>query len=68
MEGMRESLNECHHPALVNPIESSEVLTSVGPQACYILPSVHFPLLLTFNVTKEEEVILNPVFGQERIY
>jgi hypothetical protein len=67
-EGMRESLNECRHLALVNPIESSEVLTSVDPQECYILPSAHFPLLLTFNVAKEEEVIRNPVFGQERIY
>ena len=67
-EGMRESLNDCRHLVLVNPIESTEVLTSVDPQECYILPSAHFPLLLTFNVAKEEEIIRNPVFGQERIY
>jgi hypothetical protein len=67
-EGMREELQKCHHYPLINPIESSQVLTSVDPAECFILPSAHFPLLLTFNVAKEEENLQNPLFGKERIY
>jgi hypothetical protein len=65
-EGMRDALQNSENLPIVNPIESSEVLTSVDPRECYILPSAHFPLLLTFNVTDKESV--NSMFEQERLY
>ncbi len=34
---------------VLNPMNSSELLLSVVPEESYILPSAHFPLLLTFN-------------------
>jgi hypothetical protein len=54
-EGMRAGLSNImksdHPPSpLVNPVESREVLVSIDSNECYILPSAHFPLLLTFNV------------------
>lgn len=54
-EGMRDGLASKLSVGmpLVNPIDSSEVLVSVDPEECYILPSAHFPLLLTLNVDKK---------------
>jgi len=52
-EGMRESLRKndgSKQEVLINPVDSSELLVSVKSEECYILPSAHFPLLLTFNV------------------
>jgi Phosphatidylinositol 3- and 4-kinase len=51
---------------LVNPVESSELLSSVDCNECYILPSAHFPLLLTFNVS--ERRCSDYIVGEERIY
>lgn len=42
------SLSETRFPVL-NPVDSSELLTSVDADECFILPSAHFPLLLCFN-------------------
>lgn len=54
-EGMREGLKNImasgNPPSpLVNPVHAGELLVSVDSNGCYILPSAHFPLLLTFNV------------------
>jgi hypothetical protein len=42
------SESDSHFPIL-NPVHSSEQLTSVDADECYILPSAHFPMLLCFN-------------------
>jgi hypothetical protein len=34
---------------ILNPVDPSELLTSVDTDECFILPSSHFPLLLCFN-------------------
>jgi len=41
-------LSEMRFPVL-NPVDPSELLTSVDADECFILPSAHFPLLLCFN-------------------
>jgi hypothetical protein len=51
---------------LVNPVESSELLSSVDCNECYILPSAHFPILLTFNVS--ERRCSDSIVGEERLY
>jgi hypothetical protein len=45
---MRERLRKFPTLPLLNPIDSS-TLVSVDPEGSYILPSAHFPLLLTFD-------------------
>ena len=65
-EGMRDALMKTENLPVVNPIESMEILSSVDPNECYILPSAHFPLLLTFNVTEKETA--SPMMKQERLY
>lgn len=45
-----DSDSESHFPIL-NPIDSSEQLTSVDADECFILPSAHFPMLLCFNTS-----------------
>jgi hypothetical protein len=70
-EGMREALtNNSENLPVVNPIECGEILTSVDPRECYILPSAHFPLLLSFHVTETEteKAATSPVFERERLY
>lgn len=54
-ETMRESLRQAKRGPmlLVNPVESAEVLLSVDYEECYILPSAHFPILLTFNAREQ---------------
>ena len=39
---------------LVNPLDSQELLVGVDHTECYILPSAHFPLLLTFDATERK--------------
>lgn len=55
---MRQSLGqasvESRGRLLVNPVQSSELLASVDTEECYILPSAHFPILLTFNVSERQ--------------
>jgi Phosphatidylinositol 3- and 4-kinase len=65
---MRSSLeNAASRPMLlVNPVESAELLSSVDYNECYILPSAHFPILLTFNVS--ERRCSDSIVGEERLY
>lgn len=65
---MRSSLESTasHQMLLVNPVESSELLSSVDCNECYILPSAHFPILLTFNVS--ERRCSDSIVGEERLY
>lgn len=65
---MRSSLESAASPQmlLVNPVESSELLSSVDCNECYILPSAHFPILLTFNVS--ERRCSDSIVGEERLY
>ena len=54
---MRERLELCNQNSssmpLLDPIDSSsEPLLSIDSDECYILPSAHFPLLLTFDCKK----------------
>jgi hypothetical protein len=54
---MRERLELCNQNSssmpLLDPIDSSsEPLSSIDSDECYILPSAHFPLLLTFECKK----------------
>ena len=52
---MRTTLSQnCTQP-LVNPVKNNEMLCSIDPEQCYILPSAHFPILLTFFTSEEEE-------------
>jgi Phosphatidylinositol 3- and 4-kinase len=75
---MRQSLKQANNSSngeggshrmklLVNPVESSELLSSVDADECYILPSAHFPILLTFNVSERRSCDYSPA-GEERIY
>ncbi len=41
--------NKRHWSPVLNPMDSSELLLSVVPEESYILPSAHFPLLLSFD-------------------
>lgn len=43
------SLLESTRFPILNPVDPSELLTSVNVDECFILPSAHFPLLLCFN-------------------
>jgi hypothetical protein len=40
---------------LVNPLDSKELLVGIDPKECYILPSAHFPILLTFDATERRQ-------------
>ena len=51
------SSKEARFPIL-NPVDPSELLTSVDADECFILPSAHFPLLLCFN--SEHHVVGSP--------
>jgi len=54
---------------VINPVDSSEFLLSVVPEESYILPSAHFPLLLTFNSgsrTASSGVNLSPTTASEK--
>jgi hypothetical protein len=39
---------------VLNPVDPSEMLLSLVPEQSYILPSAHFPILLTFNSCPRE--------------
>jgi hypothetical protein len=56
---MRERLERCNREVssmpLLDPIDSSsEPLLSIDTKGCYILPSAHFPLLLTFDCSRSD--------------
>ena len=51
-QNLQEAATESGSKLLVNPVESSELLVSVDTNECYIIPSAHFPLLLTFNISE----------------
>ena len=63
---------------LLNPLDASEMLVSLVPEECHILPSAHFPLLLTFKTeARESESNIMPISipsnageidGQETLY
>jgi hypothetical protein len=38
-----------HWSPVLNPMDATEILVSVVPEESYILPSAHFPLLLSFD-------------------
>lgn len=74
-ETMRERLANCLYRQLLNPLNSSEVIVDLDPAESYILPSAHFPLLLTFQCqTLENHTSMNQgspnggIFGQEKLY
>jgi Phosphatidylinositol 3- and 4-kinase len=63
---LETSLLASNQMLLVNPVESSELLCSVDCNECYILPSAHFPILLTFNVSERRAPDF--IVGEERLY
>lgn len=74
-EGMRQSLSSSGKSkpfCLVNPLDSQELLVGVKPQECYILPSAHFPLLLTFDAIERPQPMARPPSllprGRDRSY
>jgi len=46
--GLRDIQQRSENP-LINPVNATEILSEVDPEESFILPSAHFPLLLTFN-------------------
>jgi Phosphatidylinositol 3- and 4-kinase len=68
-EGMRGGLSRATQDGLplVNPLDASEVLVSLRTPDCFILPSAHFPLLLTFDV-KNNESAVNKAKNDEQAY
>lgn len=48
-EMLESTLLESARFPILNPVDPSELLTSVIVDECFILPSAHFPLLLCFN-------------------
>ena len=47
--GPGEASSQLARFPILNPVDPSELLTSVDADECFILPSAHFPLLLCFN-------------------
>lgn len=41
---------------VMNPAKASEFLLYLNPEECYILPSAHFPLLLSFRSVQNEDI------------
>ncbi len=50
---------------IVNPVDPSELLTSIDADESFILPSAHFPLLLCFNT--EQRAIGSPRSGRPNL-
>ncbi|CAB9520306.1 Phosphatidylinositol 3-kinase catalytic subunit type 3 [Seminavis robusta] len=42
---------------LVNPLDSQELLVGIDEKECYILPSAHFPILLTFDAIDRQPLV-----------
>ena len=57
--GQSSSSSEKRFPIL-NPLDPAELLTSVDANECFILPSAHFPLLLSFNTQPNTMLTLTP--------
>ena len=53
---LRQSLKQLASP-LLNPVDPSQYLTKIVTEECYILPSAHFPILLTFEVDRSDECL-----------
>jgi hypothetical protein len=49
LRGMNSDSPSNSHFPILNPMDTSEQLTSVDADECFILPSAHFPMLLCFN-------------------
>ena len=46
---MRDRLMLSSNTVFLNPLDSHEMIIGVDASECYILPSAHFPVLLTFD-------------------
>jgi hypothetical protein len=66
---MRVRLALCSNQKLLNPIDSNEMTVDLDAEGSYILPSAHFPLLLTFDCQDiGENNKSNDIFGLEQKY
>jgi hypothetical protein len=72
--GMRERLNICNQNQallpLINPVDTAESFLEIDAGECFVLPSAHFPLLLTFNCqprTNNEQNGQNKILKPQRI-
>lgn len=66
---MRERLTRCSTLQLLNPIDSNEMTVDLDTEGSFILPSAHFPLLLTFDCQDiDENNRSNDIFGLEQKY
>ena len=65
--GMRSGLLRATDDGLplVNPLDASEVFVSLRESECFILPSAHFPLLLTFDVKNNESASPKAMKGEQ---
>ncbi len=63
---LRRSLKQPAFP-LLNPVDPSQYLTKIVTEECYILPSAHFPILLTFEVDRSEESLFLTEVELERL-
>jgi hypothetical protein len=48
-QSMRERLSSCQNRQFLNPLATNEMFVDLDPLGSFILPSAHFPLLLTFD-------------------
>ncbi|KAL3928697.1 MAG: hypothetical protein SGBAC_012537, partial [Bacillariaceae sp.] len=66
---MRDRLMLCTNTEFLNPLDSDEMIVGVDAAECYILPSAHFPVLLTFDCQDlENRESPNNVFGVQKFY
>ena len=70
-ESLREQLKSSGKSMpMLNPLATeTEVFTAMDVNECYVLPSAHFPLLLTFDCERRgQQLSSNPLFGIESMY
>jgi len=66
---MRDRLELCTNTEFLNPLDSDELIVGVDAAECYILPSAHFPVLLTFDCQDlKNRESPNNVFGVQKFY
>lgn len=66
---MRDKLMLSSNTEFLNPLDSDELIIGVDAPECYILPSAHFPVLLTFDCQDlENRESTNNVFGVQKFY